>query len=540
MKISGRIVDVGLRAIYGAELTIEEGRIVSIVRKDNVPDRIIMPGFIDAHVHIESSMVTPGAFACQAVRHGTVAVVADPHEIANVMGVEGVRFMMRDAASVPLKFIFGVPSCVPATPFESSGAVIDASDVKVLLRESTTGFLSEMMNFPGVINGDPEVHAKLKAAREVGKPVDGHAPGVTGDDLMRYISAGISTDHECSTLDEAMEKLSAGMKILIREGSAARNLKVLHPLIENWRDMIMLCCDDIHPDDLIDGHINVIFKRLLNKCYNLFDLVTIASLNPALHYGTGTGMLREGDSADFIIVDDLANFNILSTYIDGVEVYGSGEVKFSYNGGEPINNFKCSPVSKTDIATAVDGKRIRVIEIFDGQLYTAGLEVDAQMPAKDRHDIAGDILKIVVKERYNDGKPAAGFVKGFGIKYGAFASSVAHDSHNIIAVGADDESIVRAINKVVEMRGGLVWCGKDDEVISLPLNIAGILSSSPVAEVAASYKQLTKAVLAAGSPLRAPFMTLSFLALLVIPELKIGDRGLFDVNRFCNVPLIIE
>jgi adenine deaminase len=540
MKISGRVVDVGLRAIYGAELTIAEGRIVSVVRMFEVPDRLIMPGFIDAHVHIESSMVTPGAFAFQAVRHGTVAVVADPHEIANVMGVEGVRFMMRDAESVPLKFVFGVPSCVPATPFESSGAVINAEDVRSLLLENSTGFLSEMMNFPGVIDDDSEVHAKLEAARKTGKPIDGHAPGLTGDRLRRYVSAGISTDHECTTLEEAREKISAGMKILIREGSAARNLETLHPLVESNTEMVMLCCDDIHPDDLLEGHINVIFNRLLKKGYNLFDLITIASVNPAIHYGTGTGLLREGDSADFIIVDDLVNFNILSTYIDGVEVYGSGEVNFSYKGGCPVNNFNCSDINTSDIATSVTGKKIRVLEVFDGELFTAALEVEIQMPGEDRHETSGDILKIVVKERYNDGKPAAGFVKGFRIRHGALASSVAHDSHNIIAVGADDESIVRAINKVVEMKGGLVWCGGNGEVISLPLSIAGLLSSSPVAVVAASYQQLTKAVLAAGSQLRAPFMTLSFLALLVIPELKIGDKGLFDVNRFCNVPLIIE
>ncbi|MBE0676893.1 MAG: adenine deaminase [Bacteroidales bacterium] len=539
MKISGTLVDPNLRAIYGAEVTVVGGQIESIVRKDNVPDVLIMPGFIDSHVHIESSMSTPGAFAIEAVKHGTVAVVADPHEISNVLGADGLRFMIDDAESVPLRFVFGVPSCVPATDFESSGAKLDSSIVKGLLMDDRTGFLAEVMNYPGVINGDAEIMKKIAAAREAGKPVDGHAPGLSGDELRRYVAAGISTDHECSNLEEAREKLSHGMKILIREGSAAKNLEQLCFLISDHQENVMLCCDDIHPDDLVDGHINKIFKRLLDMGYSLFDLLTITSVNPAKHYNTGTGLLREGDNADFIIIDNLDDFNVLATWIGGREVYGGGEVRFSYSQPSPVNKFNCSPVPGRDIESDIGGREIRLIEVYDGQLFTGSKIVKATMPSNTIHDIKNDILKIVLKERYNDYKPAIGFVKGFGLKNGAIASSVAHDSHNIIAVGTDDESIIRAINKVVEMKGGLAWCGPDS-TLALPLNIAGIISSAPVIETAAKYRQLTMAVRDAGSSLHAPFMTLSFMALLVIPELKIGDRGLFDVTRFCEVSLFPE
>jgi adenine deaminase len=539
MKISGKLVDPHLQAIYGAEVTIIGGHIQSIVRKDDVPDVLIMPGFVDAHVHIESSMSTPGAFSIEAVRHGTVAVVADPHEISNVLGADGLRFMLRDSESVPLRFVFGVPSCVPATDFESSGARMDSKVVKELLNDPRTGFLAEVMNFPGVIHDDAEILKKISAAKDAGKPVDGHAPGLTGKDLMKYVAAGISTDHECATIEEAREKISLGMKILIREGSAAKNLEQLHYLISDHHENVMLCCDDIHPDDLVDGHINRIFKRLLGMGYNLFDLVTVASVNPAKHYNTGTGLLREGDSGDFIIIDNLDDFNVLATWIGGKEVFGGGEVRFSYAGPLPVNNFHCSPVQSRDIESDISGREIRLIEVYDGQLFTGSKRVTATMPSKYIHDTTNDILKIVVKERYKDLKPAVGFVHGFGLKNGAFASSVAHDSHNIIAVGTDDESIVNAINKVVEMKGGLAWYGPDS-TLALPLNIAGIISSAPVSETAIRYRQLTMAVRDAGSSLHAPFMTLSFMALLVIPELKIGDRGLFDVTRFCEVSLFTD
>lgn len=538
MKILGKLIDLHLREIYGAEVIVSNDVISAVRREDNVPDRFILPGFTDSHVHVESSMVTPSAFACEAVRHGTVAAVADPHEIANVLGVEGVKFMIEDAERVPFRFLFGAPSCVPATTYESSGAVIDADQTLKLLSMPGVGFLSEMMNFPGVLNNDKEILKKIAAARSTGKPVDGHAPGLSGEALVKYINAGITTDHECETIEEAIEKIGAGMKILIREGSAAKNLESLHSLLEMYPRKVMLCTDDIHPDDLIKGHINLIVKRLLDLGYNLFDVLSSASLNSSRHYETGAGLLRVGDNADFIIIDNPGSFRILETYIGGRQVFDGNRVKFSSAGVKPANRFNCSMITRDDIATDVNGRKIRVIEAFDGLLFTGKHYAVAEMPVPGQFDTENDILKIVVKERYNDRKPVAGFIKGFGLKRGAIASSVAHDSHNIVAVGTDDESIVRAVNRVVEMRGGLSWCGPEEEM-TLQLNIAGIMSEGTVAESAAGYRQLTDAVRRNGSVLHAPFMTLSFMALLVIPELKIGDRGLFDVGKFEPVPVLV-
>jgi adenine deaminase len=504
-----------------------------------VPDVYILPGFIDAHVHIESSMATPGAFALAAVRHGTVAVVSDPHEIANVMGVAGVEFMLRDAEKVPLRFTFGAPSCVPATSFETSGAAIRATEIAKLLADDRIGFLSEMMNFPGVINRDPEIMARIDAAKKNGKPVDGHAPGLRGEDLKKYVAAGISTDHECTTIEEAVEKISLGMKILIREGSAARNLEMLHPLIAQYPDMVMLCCDDIHPDELLSRHIDDIVRRLIGKGYDIFDVLKASSVNPVVHYNLETGLLRPGDSADFIVVDNLTEINVQQTYIKGAPAYDNGRLLFLYQSAKVINNFKASPVKPFDIRRDVGGTTIRVIEAYDGELFTGCKLVDVSQTNSVGYDLSADIIKIVVKERYTDKPPVTGFVKGFGIKSGAFASSVAHDSHNIIAVGTSDEAICHAINTVISKEGGLAWW-RAGETLSLPLNIAGIMSSEPVSETATAYKTLTDAVRETGSPLQSPFMTLSFMALLVIPDLKIGDKGLFDVNRFELVPLIVE
>jgi adenine deaminase len=538
MKIEGKLIDLHGRDVYGAEIVVTDGIISSVTRKSVVNDIYILPGFTDSHVHIESAMVTPSAFACEAVRHGTIGAVADPHEIANVLGFDGVSFMINDAGRVPFRFLFGAPSCVPATPFESSGAVIDAVQTISLLKLPGVGFLSEMMNFPGVLNNDEEILKKIAAARMTGKPVDGHAPGLTGEDLLKYVRAGISTDHECETEKEAIEKINAGMKILIREGSAARNLESLKDLVRKYPKSVMLCTDDIHPDDLVNGHINIIVKRLLGLGYNLFDVLSAASLNPTTHYNTGAGLLRVGDKADFIVIDNPDSFRILETYIGGLRVFDGKNVTFSSAGVKPVNRFNCSKIKANDISTDVNGKKIRVIEAFDGLLYTGTYETVANMPALDVFDIENDILKVVVKERYQDSKPVAGFIKGFGIKKGAMASSVAHDSHNIIAVGTDDESITRAVNLVVEMKGGLAWCGPEEE-LSLQLNIGGIMSDGSVAGAADGYKRLTNSVRRNGSTLHAPFMTLSFMALLVIPELKIGDRGLFDVKRFKPVPLLV-
>jgi adenine deaminase len=539
MQILGKVVDPHVRRVFGAVIEMKDGKIVSIEENDSVPDIFILPGFVDAHVHIESSMATPGAFAVAAVPHGTVEAVCDPHEIANVLGLAGVGFMLDDAESVPMRFSFGAPSCVPATQFESSGARLGAEEVDALLADSRVKFLSEMMNFPGVISSTPDVVSKLQSAARHGKPVDGHAPSLTGEMLKRYVAAGITTDHECTTIEEAREKIALGMKILIREGSAARNLDQLHPLVGESPQNVMLCCDDIHPDELTERHIDSIVRTLIGKGYNIFDIVTAATVNPVNHYGLETGLLRCGDSADFIVVDNLTDLNVLQTWIRGVKRGENGKALFKYGGSAPVNNFNSSMVVPEDIQTRVGGETIRVIEAFDGDLFTRCRLVDVPAESSDGYDIDGDILKIVVKERYRDGKAVAGFIKGFGIKQGAFASSVAHDSHNIIAVGTDDESICRAVNMIVAMKGGLSWCG-NKQAFALPLNIAGILSSDPVSDTAARYKALTLAVTEAGSSLQSPFMTLSFMALLVIPELKIGDKGLFDVTRFEGVSLVVE
>lgn len=538
MKIAGNIIDLRMRSIYAAELVINGGRITSIDKTGKALGQYLLPGFIDSHLHIESSMVTPAAFASGAVRHGTVAVIADPHEIANVLGVQGVLYMTGNAASVPFRFAFGVPSCVPATPFESNGARITADDVEGLFKLYGMSHLSEVMNYPGVIAGDNEIIEKINIARKLGKRIDGHAPGLKGEDLKIYAGYGISTDHECSSIEEAREKIRAGMKIQIREGSAARNLRELHELFNESPVSLMLCCDDIHPDDLVKGHINMLVRKLLSAGYNIFDVLNAACVNPAKHYGLNTGMLQVGDSADFIVVDNLDSFNIKETYIFGEKVYGEGRSHFSINTGKALNRFNSSGINRESISCNVQGRVIRVIEAYDGQLYT-GSFFHKMKENGNSCDTDNDILKIVVKDRYQDYPPVIGFIRGFGLKYGAIASSVAHDSHNIIAVGTDDDSIIKAINLIVDNKGGLVFYSTGRQII-LPLEIAGIMTEKPLKEVGVEYTRLTEAAQMAGSKLKAPYMTLSFMALLVIPELKIGDRGLFDVRQFNSVPLIAE
>lgn len=539
MKISGNLVDIHNRKIFPAEIDVKNGRISEIVRIDSAPDRYILPGLIDAHIHIESSMITPGAFAMAAVKHGTTGVVSDPHEIANVIGEAGVRFMIDDAEKVPLKFWFGVPSCVPATSFETSGAILDHNAVEKLLHLTQIKYLSEMMNFPGVIYEDAEVIAKLDIARKLNKPIDGHAPGLTGESLKKYIAAGISTDHECSTIDEALEKISLGMHILIREGSAARNLESLKELFKLNPAKVMLCSDDLHPEMLKVRHINKIIGKLISEGYNTFDVIRSATVNPVNHYGLDSGLLRIGDNADFILVDDLNKMNVIETWIDGRRVFGGGKVEFSYIPGNPINNFNCSLIKANDIKVINRHGNIKVIEAFEGELLTKQFQSFTGKGDNVESDTDKDILKIVVKDRYNDTAPAIGFIKGFGLKKGAFASSVAHDSHNIICVGTNDIDIKDAVNEIVRMKGGLaVSSGGKTE--SIQLNIAGIMTTRSCDEVAYDYEKLNEAVKSLGSAMAAPFMTLSFMALLVIPDLKIGDHGLFDVNKFELVSLFVE
>jgi len=531
MKISGNLIDLFNREIYAGDICISNGIIDGVKRSCKVYKNYIMPGFIDAHVHIESSMVVPSAFAEVAVKHGTVAVVADPHEIGNVLGISGVEYMIDNGKRVPFKFFFGAPSCVPATDHESSGSTIDEGDIEKLLKRKDVKFLGEMMNFPGVINNDKSVRKKIDIAKRLGKKIDGHAPGLIGEKLIRYAKCGISTDHECSDIDEARFKLKNGMKVLIREGSAARNLSKLHGLLKENPGNVMLCCDDIHPEMLIEGHINEMVRSLLSKGYNIYDVLRAASVNPVEHYGLEVGLLREGDPADFIVVDDPGRLSILETWINGKKVFGDGKICFNTPKPDRINKFNSSSIEGDKIRVKNRTGRINVIDVHDGELYTTCFKKRWSEERFVDSSLDDDILKIVVKERYHDMPPVVAFVRGFGLKKGAFAGSVAHDSHNIIAVGTDDDSIVSVINRVVKMKGGLAVTD-GTEIKEVPLPIAGIMSDVPCGTIAEEYLHLSDMVKDIGSQLKAPFMTLSFMALLVIPEIKLGDRGLFDGNKF--------
>jgi len=531
-EIQGNIVDVVGKTIFQGTVTIREGMIASVRKEPVKPQEYILPGFIDAHVHVESSMLIPSEFARLAVVHGTVGSVSDPHEIANVLGVPGVEFMIRNGKKTPFKFNFGAPSCVPATPFETAGASLGAEEVGELLKMPEIKYLSEMMNYPGVIFDDPEVMKKLTLARNAGKPVDGHAPGVTGKDIEKYIGAGISTDHECFTIEEAYEKIRRGMHILIREGSAAKNFNALCRLIDEFPDLVMLCSDDKHPNDLAAGHINVEVKRALKLGFDVFNVLRSCTYNPVRHYKLGIGLLQPGDPADFIRVDNLADLNILETYIDGRMVARNGMTAIPRVSETPINKFSIGPVSANDIRIAPEGGRIKVLGALDGQLITESLvAVPTIIGGNVVSDPGQDILKLVVKNRYNEASASVGFIRNFGLKRGAIASSVAHDSHNIVATGADDESIAAAINLIVAEKGGISLVDGDNKQV-LPLPFAGIMSDHDGYYVASSYNLMDKKVKEMGAALSAPFMTLSFMALLVIPELKLSDKGLFDGRIF--------
>jgi adenine deaminase len=530
--IEGTIADVvGMKMIKGA-VEVRDGKILGIRPKDDVPGQIIIPGLIDAHIHIESSMLVPAEFARIAVTHGTVATVSDPHEIANVLGMEGIEFMLRNGSKVPFKFFFGAPSCVPATPFESSGAVIGVKELETLLARSEIHYLSEMMNFPGVIYQDKVVMEKLALARKLRKPVDGHAPGLKGEALKKYAAAGITTDHECFTLEEAREKIRLGMKVQIREGSAAKNFETLFPLISESPDDVMLCSDDKHPDDLVEGHLNEILKRAIVKGVDPLKILRICTLNPIRHYGLDVGLLQPGDPADFAVIDNFSDFNVLNTFVNGIKVAEAGKSLIRAEAGETPNVFNAVPVSASALAIRAESRRINVIQALDGELVTKKIVVEATV--RDHQiisDIGRDILKIVVMNRYRDGRPAVAFINGFGLKKGAIASTVAHDSHNIIAVGTTDDEIAIAINLLVSSRGGIALADGDRR-LHLPLPVAGIMTNDDGFETAKHYQQINREAKALGSGLHAPFMTLSFMALLVIPELKLSDKGLFDGNRF--------
>ncbi|MEW6585609.1 MAG: adenine deaminase [Nitrospirota bacterium] len=539
-KISGNIVDVLNEEIFSGTLIIAEGRIADIVREDKNYPNYIIPGFIDAHVHIESSMLVPSEFAWIAAVHGTVATVSDPHEIANVLGMDGIMYMIQSARSVPVRFYFGAPSCVPATEFETSGAAVGINEVEELLKMGEIKYLAEVMNFPGVIHGDAEVHEKIRLAKKYGKTVDGHAPGLGGNDLRKYINAGITTDHETLGREEAIEKISLGMKILIREGSAAKNFDELITLVDEYPEWCMFCSDDKHPDELIRGHINEMVKRAAHVGIDHMKVLRAACVNPVRHYGLDSGLLQIGDSADFLVIDNLKDFTVLRTFISGMAVAEAGKTLIHRTDVRTVNKFHAERKKPDDFMVPARGEWIRVIEAIDGKLTTGELtEVATVADGNVTSSAERNIHKIVVVNRYRETNPAIGFIRNFGLFDGAIASSIAHDSHNVIAVGVSDEDICRAVNLIMEHKGGICAVSQDKEMI-LPLPVAGIMSDQEYAEVAEKYSALDRMSKELGSMLHAPFMTLSFMALPVIPKLRITDKGLFDVEQFEFVDLFMS
>ncbi|RFP66932.1 adenine deaminase [Hymenobacter lapidiphilus] len=558
-SLQANVINLFSNTITPATVHVAGGRIRQIEPLGpTVPDPALpyaLPGFVDAHVHVESSLLVPSEFARLAVTHGTVATVSDPHEIGNVLGVAGVKYMLANAAQVPFKFCFGAPSCVPATPFETAGAEITAADIEELFRyHPEIGYLAEMMNWPGVLSRDADVMEKIALAQRYNRPVDGHAPGLMGDDARRYAEAGISTDHECFMAGEAVDKLAAGMKILIREGSAARNFEALIDLLPEHYEHLMFCSDDKHPDTLLLGHIDQLVQRAVTRGQDVLKVLRVACRNPVEHYRLPVGLLREDDLADFIVVEDLVDFKVRQTYLDGVLVAENGETLIAPAPVEVVNNFTPHHVQAADFQVSIEkansgsiddsqpntNATVRLIECFDGQLITARhdepalVENGCVVP-----DLSRDILKLTVVNRYHAAPPAVAFIRGFGLKGGALASSVGHDSHNITAVGCDDASLARAVQLVMEARGGLAVVSPDGQELVLPLPVAGLMSDQPGPDVAAAYSAVDAAAKALGSPLQAPFMTLSFMALLVIPSLKLSDKGLFDGEAFRFVENVV-
>ncbi|UXX80928.1 adenine deaminase [Reichenbachiella carrageenanivorans] len=529
-QISGQYIDIPNRDIYPAVIHFANGHITRIEKTTQAPERYLLPGFVDAHVHVESSMLVPSEFARLAVVHGTVGTISDPHEIGNVLGVPGVEYMIDNGKQVNFKFHFGAPSCVPATPFETAGAEITVDDVEYLLKKPEINYLAEMMNWPGVLFNDETVYAKIAKAKALDKPVDGHAPGVKGEQAKTYAAAGISTDHECFTIEEAQDKLACGMKILIREGSAAKNFEALIPLLDGHHEKIMFCSDDKHPDNLVEGHINLLVKRALDKGNDLYKTLQAACINPVKHYHMNVGLLQANDPADFIVVNDLNDFQILQTWINGELVAENGQTLISKVENKIINNFDCQPKTAEQFKIDIASGQVQVMEALDGQLITNLLSYDSSL-IQNQTNTNEDILKVTVVNRYKEAAPAVGFIKNIGLKEGAIASSVGHDSHNIIAVGVDDESIAKAVNLIIAAKGGVSAVGKGEEKL-LELPVAGIMSEKDGYEVASVYSEIDAFAKSLGSPLDSPFMTLSFMALLVIPKAKMSDLGFFDGEAF--------
>lgn len=541
MKISANLIDIRQRRIYPVTIHFSDGLIQSIEPLDEVQSTYILPGFIDAHVHIESSMLVPTEFGKMAVVHGTVGTVSDPHEIANVMGKEGVYYMIENGKKSPLKFHFGAPSCVPATAFETAGAEITPDDIDELLSSPDIFYLAEMMNWPGVLYEDPMVMEKLRIAQKHRKPIDGHAPGLMGDQALNYISKGISTDHECYMYEEALFKLQNGMKVIIREGSAAKNFETLAPLISDWWEKMMFCSDDKHPDDLELGHINLLVKRALDKGHDLYKVLQMACLNPVTHYRLPVGTLQAGEPADFIRIDDPTSFNILETWINGEMVASGGKNLVKTAPERIINQFNVGLKNPADFQIKLSDHAVRVIEVRDGQLITdqGRGQVILDNEGFAHSDPSQDLLKLVVVNRYAEAPVAVAFIRNVGLKKGAFASTVAHDSHNIISVGVDDDSICQAVNALITHRGGLSVSDGTEESV-LPLPVAGLMSEKDGHLIAAQYTELVRKVKKLGSTLTSPYMSLSFMALLVIPSLKLSDKGLFDGEKFVFTDVLLK
>ena len=530
--LSGQIVDVVAGKIFPGKVEIADGKITSITQCEVIESQFILPGLIDAHVHIESSMLVPAEFARLAVVHGTTATVSDPHEIANVLGLEGVDFMINNGKLSPFKFHFGAPSCVPATGFESSGAVINATQIDQLLKRDDIFYLSEMMNFPGVIYGDDEVHQKLDFAKKYNKPVDGHAPGLNTANIKKYAAAGITTDHECTNIAEAIEKINSGMHILIREGSAARNFDALVQLLATHPEKVMFCSDDKHPDDLVAGHINLLVKRAIKAGFEPMDVLRACTLNPVKHYKLPCGLLQTGDPADIVLVDNLRAFTIQQTYINGVLVASGGKSLLPSFKYDSPNRFFARKFNAFDLKVTAGKGKLKVIQAFDGDLVTEKILVDPfVLEGNVVSNIKNDILKITVINRYEPSEPAIAFIRGFGLQRGAMASTVAHDSHNIICIGTNDTDMITVINSLVENKGGIAVTD-GQHLAMLPLPVAGLMADINGYEAADKYEQINEKAIELGGPLKAPFMTLSFMALLVIPELKLSDKGLFDGKKF--------
>ena len=539
--ISGNIVDVISKTITKGEIHFENGKIIAIKPTNNVEDQYIIPGFVDAHIHIESSMMLPAEFARYSVIHGTVACVCDPHEMANVCGIPGVDYMIENGKQSPMKFYFGAPSCVPSTSFETAGAVLDANVVESLLLRDDIYFLAEMMNFPGVIHKNKQVYAKLEAAKRLNKPIDGHAPEISGDDLVAYAAGGITTDHECMTIAEAEAKIALGMTVQIREGSAAKNFDDLLPLIKKYPDKIMFCSDDKHPDDLLkNGHIDTLARRAVAKGYDSIDVLRICSLTPIRHYKLDVGLLQPGDDADFVVVNNLSDFTVKSTYIRGEKVSENGVPTFPrFVPTQLINQFNAEKISPEQLQVIPTGSILRVINVDDEQLFTHEIHCTPKIENNNVvSDLENDVLKLVVYNRYQPSKPAIGFIKNIGLKRGAMASTVAHDSHNIVAVGTSDIEITSAINQIIESKGGILAC-EANRTCLLSLPVGGLLSDAEGSVIAARYEEVDAMAKELGSTLQAPFMTVAFMSLLVIPELKLGDKGLFDGRTFKFVDLMV-